>query len=145
MAWLRRRKRAVQATTVADYPTDARQSGIGTSREPADPQAVRRKRLRNRVLVSSLYLVFGSGIIAALFGSGGLIDLIRLHGEMREVRGELARQQAVVSGLEERVRSLQDDPLARERIAREKLGLVKPGEVVFLLPKQEEQEAPEGD
>jgi hypothetical protein len=103
MAWLRRRKRVVQATTVADYPTDARHAGVGPGREPADPQAARRRKLRNRVLASSLWLVFGAGIVAALFGNGGLIDLIRLSGEMREVRGELAQQQAVVAGLKEQV------------------------------------------
>jgi cell division protein FtsB len=31
--------------------------------------------------------------------------------------------------------------MARERIAREELGLAKPGEVVILLPREEEQEA----
>ncbi len=140
MAWLRRRRRAVQATTVADYPTDARHAGLGPGRE-ADPQAARRRRLRNRVLVSSLYLVFCAGIIAALFGNGGLIDLIRLYGEMRQVRMELAKQQAVVVGLEEQVRSLQEDPMAKERIAREELDLAKPGEVVILLPREEQREA----
>ncbi len=36
--------------------------------------------------------------------------------------------------LAERIRRLQEDPAALERVAREQLGLVRPGEVVIVLP-----------
>jgi cell division protein FtsB len=67
-----------------------------------------------------------------LYGRSGLARLIKLRGELtalrdgnRLLRGEAARLRAEVALHEE-------DPLAAvERAAREGLGLVRPGEVVF--------------
>jgi cell division protein FtsB len=128
----------VQATTLTDYPTDARPASDIPTREAPDPRAQKRRTLRRRVLVASLYVVFAGGVIAALFGNGGLLDLVRLHGEMRDLQVELVEQQAIVYNLRLEVEKLESDPMAKERIAREELGMVKPGEKVFLLPKEDE-------
>ena len=70
----------------------------------------------------------------ALFGKGGMLDLLRLHRELRTARAELAGQERRVERLSADVEALRSDPAARERVAREKLGLARRGEVVFLLP-----------
>jgi cell division protein FtsB len=137
MRWLRRRRRPVQATVLTDYPTDARPSGSMPARAEPDPRAERRSKLRRGVLVASLYVVFSGGVVAALFGNGGLLDLVRLHGEMRSLQVQLVEQQARVEELRHKVGALESDPMAKERIAREELGMLKPGEKVFLLPKEE--------
>jgi len=137
MRWLRRRRRPVQATVLTDYPTDARPSGSIPSKAEPDPKVERRSKLRRRVLVASLYVVFSGGIVAALFGNGGLLDLVRLHGEMRSLQVQLVEQQARVDELRWKVGRLESDPMAKERIAREDLGMIKPGEKVFLLPKED--------
>jgi cell division protein FtsB len=137
MPWFRRRRRPIQATVLTDYQTDARPTSGVPSRAEPNPRAERRSRLRRRVLVASLYVVFSSGLIAALFGNGGLLDLVRLHGEMRDLQVRLVEQQTRVDQLRLEVGRLESDPLAKERIAREDLGMVKPGEKVYLLPKED--------
>jgi cell division protein FtsB len=75
--------------------------------------------------------------VAALIGEGGLTDLRRLRLEMVDLRQEIERREATIRELEQEVRALEGDTLALERIAREQLGLVRPGEIDFLLPVQE--------
>jgi cell division protein FtsB len=62
--------------------------------------------------------------------------------QVRRQRLQLARMQAEVSALdadnrrlEASVAALNNDPRAVEKIAREKLNLVRPGEVVLILPE----------
>ena len=62
--------------------------------------------------------------------------------QVRRQRIQLARMQAEVSALdadnrrlEASVAALNNDPRAVEKIAREKLNLVRPGEVVLILPE----------
>ena len=44
--------------------------------------------------------------------------------------------------MRQRIRALQEDPAALERVAREDLGLVRPDEVVLVLPPTAEPHAP---
>jgi cell division protein FtsB len=140
MDWLRLRKRAVEATFVTEYPTDARRSVEDDRTGEPDPDLELGRKLRRRVMVFILYTFFISGLIAAMFGRGGLLDLLRLHEDLGTARAELAEQQGRVQSLRRQVEQLRSDPAARERVAREELGLVKPGEVVFLLPRGEDDE-----
>ena len=137
MDWLRLRKRAVEATFVNEYPTDARRAMDDLRGGEPDPDVELGRRLRRRVAVFLLYAVFIGGSVAALFGKGGVIQLLRLHGDLRAARSELSEQQRAVDRLRGHVARLRDDPMARERVAREELGLARPGEVVFLLPRTE--------
>ena len=77
-----------------------------------------------------------AGAVAALFGDGGLTDLLRLQRDLRGARAELSDQQLKVERLRREILSLERDPAARERIAREELGLALPGEYLFLLPEE---------
>ena len=70
--------------------------------------------------------------------------LVNEHGllQVRRQRLTLARMQAEVAQLDEdnrrldaEVAALKTDPKAVEKTARETLGLVKPGEVVLILPE----------
>jgi cell division protein FtsB len=133
-----RRRRRVQATELTDYQTDARPATGIPSRPDPDPRAEKRSKLRRRVLVGSLYVVFSAGVVAALFGNGGLLDLVRLHGEMRDLQHQLVEERGRVERLRLEVERLDRDPVAKERIAREELGMAKPGEKIYLLPKEEE-------
>ena len=134
MDWLRLRKRAVEATFVNEYPTDARRSvdEFGDVELDAENEPV--CKLRWRIAVFTLYAVFIGGGVAALFGESGVLALLRLHGDLRVARTELTEQRHAVEALREEVARLRDDPMARERVAREQLGLARPGEMLFLLP-----------
>ena len=137
MDWLRLRRRAAEATFVVEYPTDARRTLDDPRAAELDPDVERRRKLRRGARAFILYTVFVAGAVAALFGDGGLTDLLRLQGELGSARAELAEQQRKVETLRREIRSLERDPAARERIAREELGLARRGEYLFLLPESE--------
>ena len=119
MDWLRLRKRAVEATFVNEYPTDARRAMDEFRGGEPDPDIELGRRLRRRVAIFLLYAVFIGGSVAALFGKGGVIQLLRLHGELGDARSELGEQQRAVNRLRRDVALLKEDPMARERIARQ--------------------------
>ena len=56
----------------------------------------------------------------------------RRHEGRLEVQIERAQERVV--DLENRLRLLEDDDLTLERMAREELGMVRPGDVVIVLP-----------
>jgi len=136
MDWLRFRRRTADATFVVEYPTDARRTLDDPRTADLDPEAERKRKLRRGAMVFTLYTVFVAGAVAALFGEGGMTDLWRLQKELRTARLELAEQQRKVEALREAILRLRRDPSARERIAREELGLARPGEYIFLLPEE---------
>ena len=53
----------------------------------------------------------------------------RLEGEIEQLRRENRRMRS-------EARSLREDPAAIEAIARRELGLIRPGEIVFLLTEE---------
>jgi cell division protein FtsB len=137
--WLRLRKRAVEATFVNEYPTDARRPVDDFGGAEPDTDTEPGRRLRRRIAVFALYAFFIGGGVAALFGESGVVALLRLQGELRSARAELTEQRQVVETLRQEVARLRDDPMARERVAREQLGLARPGEMHFLLPSTEQR------
>jgi cell division protein FtsB len=116
--------------------TDARPA----EEEPArggcvDPERQRKARLRRGVLVLCLTTLFLAGSLVALVGRGGYVDLHRKREEARMLREEVATLRVNVGVLDHVVGRLEAEPLEQERIAREQLGLVLPGEIDFLLPR----------
>ena len=87
-------------------------------------------------------ILFVSGSTYALFGEDGLADRLRLTREHQRLEAEVAARETRIRRLLRVQQGLRIDPMRRERIAREQLGYVRPGEVVFLLPDLPE---PSGD
>ena len=54
------------------------------------------------------------------------------------LRQEVARTEQRIDALRHRVERLRSDPATLERLAREELGMVHPGDVVIVLPPEEE-------
>ncbi|MBI2458619.1 MAG: septum formation initiator family protein [candidate division NC10 bacterium] len=95
----------------------------------AAPSPEDRPALRTRLrLVIILLLAL---VAASVMGNRGLLRLY----EMRRARAALTREigelAAANAALTEEVRALRTDPARVEAIAREELGLVKPGELVY--------------
>jgi len=80
-------------------------------------------------------LVWGS----ALFGQKGLAKLLALEIQRRALRAEVARLQGERKALEDEVRRIREDPLYLERLARRELGMVKPGEILFIIVEEDHE------
>lgn len=68
----------------------------------------------------------------------------RTQTQLHELRGQIDRLNRENSDLSKQVQALRTDPKAVERIAREEMGLARPGEMIFKLPEpSQESQAPQ--
>lgn len=70
-----------------------------------------------------------------ILDSQGLPRYRALRTELAEVKAQNARFRREVRDLEREVRALRTDPAAIERIARDELGMIRKGELVFQFPE----------
>jgi cell division protein FtsB len=97
-----------------------------------DPSA--KRPTRNRRIVQLLVLFVASVIIVdGLVGDRGLLAMLRARHEYDELAASISRQKAENARLRDQARRLREDPSAIEEIARRELGLIKPGERVFIV------------
>ncbi len=92
---------------------------------PSEDQRFLRRPLR------ILLIVLGILLAASLLGERGLIGLIQMRQTRAALAREVERLTATNAALADEVRALRTDPGRLEAIAREELGLVKPGELVY--------------
>ena len=80
-----------------------------------------------------LALVTAILVIDALFGEKGLLALLKARRDFAGVEGALLAAREENARLREDARRLREDPQAIEEIARRELGLIKPGEKLFII------------
>lgn len=91
------------------------------------------------------YLVILVGsvlLIDAFVGDKGLVAMMQAREQSRLLEQALAEARADNIRLREEARRLREDPAAIEEIARRELGLIRPGEKLFIirdLPAREER------
>jgi len=61
----------------------------------------------------------------------GLLPMARLAEEVERARDRVEQLEGEIAGLSQRVQRLRRDPGAVEAVARERLGMVRPGEIVI--------------
>src|SRR5262245_65509738 len=83
------------------------------------------------IVVGALLLL----TVMAIFGDNGVLARRRLRGEMDTLVREVRALEAENERLSRAIAELQEDPAVIERIAREELGLVRPGERVLRFPR----------
>ncbi|HWV37052.1 MAG TPA: septum formation initiator family protein [Vulgatibacter sp.] len=87
-------------------------------------------------------------VVGALAAAGfaldpqGLRHARRLQDDLARIQAENEQLRAGNGRLRMELRRLADDPAVLERVAREELGLVRPGDVVFRLEDGDETDAP---
>lgn len=81
------------------------------------------------------------GLAYSIFGTTGLVGVYRTEAEVEQLEDQVAAARAVNESLELRVEALRSDPMEIEREARERLGLVKEGDRVYLLPTSPSDDA----
>ena len=72
-------------------------------------------------------------LVDALVGDRGLLATMRARREYDELAATIARERIENAQLRDEARRLREDPSAIEEIARRELGLIKPGEKVFIV------------
>lgn len=72
-------------------------------------------------------------LVDALVGEKGFLATIRARREYDQLAGELARMRAENARLRETARALREDPATIEELARRELGLLRPGEMLFII------------
>ena len=97
-------------------------------------QVPKKQPSRRRRIVQILVVLIASIIIVdGLVGDRGLLAMLRARQEYDQLAASVARQRAENARLREQARRLREDPSAIEEIARRELGLIRPGERVFIV------------
>lgn len=105
----------------------------------------RRPPLRGEGNAARSWAGLRSPFVAALLLLAGLVAAagVRSHQELASARSrqagldqEILATRERIAGLEQRVHRLNHDDETLERVAREELGMVRPGDVVLVLPPE---------
>jgi cell division protein FtsB len=92
--------------------------------------------LRRKAATLASILAFIALVVGSLFGDGGVLQVLA----QRERSAALQRQNDMLrvenGRLASEIAALRRDPRAVERIAREELGLARPGETVFVIREE---------
>lgn len=105
-------------------PRNAVGSGVAPRR-----QRPQRRTTRFLVLLVTVVLL-GNAVV----GEWGLIALVRANHELTAVFQLIESLRAENDSLREEVRMLREEPRRIEELARRDLGLMEPGEKVFIVP-----------
>jgi len=72
-------------------------------------------------------------IVDSLVGDRGLLAMLQARHDYDALAASVARERADNAQLRDEVRRLREDPSTIEEIARRELGLIRPGEKVFIV------------
>jgi cell division protein FtsB len=99
----------------------------------AEPVTTTPRRRRRRAIQYVLVLIGCVIIVDALVGEKGLLAMKKARQQYHALEGSLDGARAENARLREEARRLREDPSAIEDLARRELGLIKPGEKLFIL------------
>jgi cell division protein FtsB len=111
------------------------------ARRVSGPEPLRRKRavpapsslFRRRGVHLLLIFVTLVLVIDALIGEKGLMESMHAQRQYRELGASLDRLRRDNANLRDEARRLKEDPATIEALAREQLGLIRHGEIMFIL------------
>ena len=84
----------------------------------------------------ALFMLAGN----AIFGKGGLQALLEARRENQGLDREIERLEEENRQLETEIQGLRSDPAAIEKLAREQMRMARPGEIIFTLPGEQDEE-----
>jgi len=101
------------------------------------------KKLINQIAL----VVFGVLVIAtlllAIFNEKGVLQVQSQSQKLSGIESEVSKIKADNKTLADEIHALRTDPTTIEKLAREELRLVKPGEVVLITPANENVPSPD--
>ena len=92
--------------------------------------------LRKNKILWGLVILFAALCLLVLLP--GTFKVLKLQNEVGKTKKNIERLQAENESLKKEIQNLQNDPFTIEKIAREKLGLVRPGELKIKFYKSDE-------
>lgn len=92
--------------------------------------------LRKKAAILASIIVVVGLLVGSLFGDRGLLQLVSQRERAESLAREIEQLKADNSRLAAEIGALRTDPYAIERLAREELGLVRPGETVFVIREE---------
>ncbi len=104
---------------------------------PSQPPSFLRRNAR-KILAGFLFAL----LIQDIFGAHGFLAMRRTQKEIQRLHQEIQQVNAENRELAGQVKALKSDPRMIERIAREEMGLARPGELIFKLPAPPPQQDP---
>lgn len=88
----------------------------------------------HRGAILALALICIALVVHEVFGEHGYLALRRQRKDFDALQQQIQQLQKENRQLEEQVKSLKTDPQAIEKMARERMGMARPGELIFTLP-----------
>ena len=103
--------------------------------EPPVDRRGRARRLGSRRRTWRYLLVLVTSVLVtnALIGERGVVAMLRAAREQFHLAGSIARLQQENARLGEQARQLREEPQVIEYLARRDLGLVRSGEMLFIV------------
>ena len=95
--------------------------------------ASRIQRRGRRILLGLFGFVVCVLAVDALVGDQGLVATIRARKQYSQLASDLSRLRHENAALRDEMRRLNEDPATIEEIARRELGLMSPGEKLFII------------
>jgi cell division protein FtsB len=95
----------------------------------SDVSAYAKKNTR-QILALALFALF----VHDIFGTHGFLAMRRTQKEIEQIHDQIVKVNEQNKALTDQVSSLKSDPKSIERIAREEMGLARPGEMIFKIP-----------
>lgn len=88
-------------------------------------------------------LAFFLLLLQDVFGTHGLVAMHRSKIQIQAVQAQIQQLDQENQELQQRIHSLKTDPAAIEKIARDRMGLARPGEMIFQIPDSPSRRAPQ--
>lgn len=90
-----------------------------------------------KLIITLLLLALVLGFL--LFSNYGLYTRLKLQNQKIELRQNIKVEEKTHDSLKHEIYELKNDDIEIERVAREKYGMIKPGEKIFLIEQKKEK------
>jgi cell division protein FtsB len=87
-----------------------------------------------KLIITLILLAVVLGFL--LFSNYGLYTRLKLRDQKNDLKQQILNEQRIQDSLKREINKLKIDKNEIERVAREKYGMIKPGEKVFLIEKR---------
>ncbi len=103
--------------------------------DPLEEQPSIPHRSRTKPRTPRHLLMFVTSVLVAnsLVGERSLAAILRANQQSRDLASSIAQLQRENAALREQARQLREDPRAIEHLARREIGLIRPGERLFII------------